>query len=181
MDIAKDLFFAQQAFVTLFSVINKLQTEGDKYLQDLTIRQMLAISAIIHAPDGKATISYIAQKLVTTKQSAKQIVVAMERKNYLSIEPSELDKRAVNITITPEGYKAFRECLECTDEFLADIYHDFTTEDLETLCILLQKLYNFDGIQQGGFNENMNYDPNDAEIILRHHQKFLNRRINNDE
>ncbi|RYD04880.1 hypothetical protein N752_11890 [Desulforamulus aquiferis] len=64
MNIAKDLFYSQHALATLFSVTNKLQMQGDKYLQDITIRQMLAIPAIIHAPNGKATINYIARQLV---------------------------------------------------------------------------------------------------------------------
>lgn len=175
MDIAKSLFFAQQALMALFSVTNKLQMQGDKYLQDLTIRQMLAVPAIIHAPDGKATINHIARELGTTKQSVKQIVDVMEKKNYLYIEPSERDKRAVNVTITPEGEQAFKACSERTDEFLADIFHDFTAEDLETLCTLLQKLYSFDGIEQDGFGGHMNYNPDDAKEILRHHQSFLKR------
>lgn len=179
MSIAKDLFFAQQALVALFSVTNKLQMQGDKYLQDLTIRQMLAIPAIIHAPDGNATINHIAQKLGTTKQSAKQIVDAMGKKKYLSIEPSERDKRAVNVTITPEGGQAFRACSERTDEFLADIFHDFTTEDLETLWTLLQKLYRFDGIEQEGFTEHMNYNADEADQALQYHQNFLKRRTDN--
>ncbi|GBF35607.1 transcriptional regulator [Desulfocucumis palustris] len=179
MDIARDLFFAQQALVTLFSVTNKLQMQGDKYLQDLTLRQMLAVPAIIHAPDGNATINHIARKLGTTKQSAKQIVDAMEKKKYLSIAPNERDKRAVNVTITSEGEQAFRACSERVDEFLADIFHDFTTEDLETLWTLLQKLYRFDGMEQEGFEEHMNYNASEADNILQYHQNFLKRRTNN--
>lgn len=179
MAIAQDLFFAQQALVALFSVTNKLQMQGDKYLQDLTIRQMLAIPAIIHAPDGNATINHIARNLGTTKQSAKQIVDAMGKKKYLSIAPNERDKRAVNVTITPEGEQAFRACSERTDEFLADIFHDFTTEDLETLWRLLQKLYRFDGMEQEGVAEHRNYEASEADIILQYHQNFLKRRTNN--
>ena len=181
MSIAKDLFYAQQALVRLFSVTNKLQTEGDKYLQDLTTRQMLAIPAIIHAPEGKATISYIAQKLDTTKQSAKQIVDAMKRKGYLSVEPSKLDRRAVDISITLEAEEAFKECSKRTDEFLADIYRDFTTEDLELLCMLLQKLYQFDGVEQEGFGEQAGYDESKANIVLKYHENFLKKRINSYE
>jgi len=181
MDIAKDLFFSQQALATLFSVINKLQMRGDHYSGDLTIRQMLAIPAIIHAPEGKSTINHIARTLGTTKQSAKQIVDAMEKKKYLSVAPSEQDKRAVNITITTEGEKAFRACSERTDVFLADIFHEFSAQDLETLCILLHKLYRFDGAEQNSPHQQAAYDANDADNILRYHQNFLKRRTNNHE
>ena len=140
MSLLEDLFYTHQNLAVLFSVTNKLQTRGDKYLQDLTIRQMLAIPAIIHAPEGKATINYIAKQLGTTKQNAKQIVDALVKKNYVSITPSKSDKRAVNVTITQGSDKAFRLCSERTDEFLADVFHDFSTEELKTLWTLLNKL-----------------------------------------
>ena len=176
MDIAKDLFYAQQTLVTLFSVTNKLQMQGDKHLQDITIRQMLAIPALVHAPDGKATINHLARSMGTTKQSAKQIVDAMERKGYLSVVPSEQDRRAVNVTVTPEGQKAFRVCSERTDEFLANIFCNLNAEELEALCFLLKKLYRFDGTEQDHFDEHAGYDASVADDILRHHQAFVKLR-----
>jgi len=181
MGMAKDLFLLQQVLAMLFSVTNKLQMRGDNYLGDLTIRQMLAIPAIIHAPDGKATINHIARTLGTTKQSAKQIVDAMVKKKYLSVAPSKQDKRAVNITITTEGEQAFSACSERTDVFLADIFHDFRAEDLETFCTLLYKLYCFDGAAQNGSHQHAAYNANDADSILQHHQNFLKRRTANHE
>lgn len=176
MDIKKDIFYTHQTLATLFSVTNKLQMQGDKYLQDLTLRQMLAIPAIIHAPDGRATINHIARQLGTTKQSAKQIVSAMEKKRYLSVAPSERDKRAVEITITQEGTRAFAECSQRTDEFLADIFHEFSTQDLETLWTLLQRLYRFDGIAQSRAEEHLDDNDHATDDVLRHHQHFIKRR-----
>ena len=176
MDIAKELFYAQQTLLTLFSVINKLQMQGDKHLQDITIRQILAIPALVHAPDGKATINHLARSMGTTKQSAKQIVDAMERKGYLSVVPSAQDKRAVNVTVTPCGQKAFEICSERTDEFLADIFEHFSVEELETLCVLLQKLYGFDGAEQEHFSGHTQYDASASADILQHHQTFAKRR-----
>ena len=37
--------------------------------------------------------------------------------------------------------------------FLADMFHEFTTEEVETFWRLLQKLYRFDGEEQDGFEE----------------------------
>jgi Transcriptional regulators len=176
MDVAKDLFFAQQGLRMLFSVTNKLQVLGDKELEDLTIRQMLAIPALIHAPIGKATINYVARHLGTTKQNAKQIVDAMAKKGYLAITPSEQDKRAVNVTVTLAGEQAFKKCSERTDGFLATIFEGFTSEELEKMYILLRKLYGFDGIEQESLEGHVGYNSNEASEILRHHQSFAKRR-----
>jgi len=178
MNISKDLFFAQQSLMTLFSVTNKLQMQGDKHLQDMTIRQILAIPALFHAPDGKATINHIARSMGTTKQSAKQIVAAMEKKGYLAVIPSEQDKRAVNIEITAEGQQAFIKCSERTDEFLANIFCDFTTEELEAFSLLLQKLYRYDAEQNDFEHQQYHANDNDA-VLLQHHQKFATLRVAN--
>ena len=178
MNMSKDLFYTHQTLAVLFSVTNKLQMQGDKYLKDLTIRQMLAIPAIIHAPDGKATFNYISKQLGTTKQNTKQIVDALVKKGYLSISPSESDKRAVNVTATQGSEKAFRLCSERTDEFLADIFHDFTTEDLETLWTLLTKLYRFDGAPQDNTHEYLTNHTSDD--MLQHHHSFVKRRSDNN-
>lgn len=181
MDIVKDLFYAQQILLTLFSLTNKLQIQGDKYLEDMTIRQVPIIPIIFHAPDGKATINYIARNMGTSKQNVKQIVDAMERKGYLSVVPSDQDKRTVNVTITLGGEKAFRKCSERIDEFLANIFNSFRTEDLETICTLLQKLYCFDGIEQETF-EHRKYHIDDAEeVIIQYHQNFAKLRVKANE
>lgn len=181
MDIEEDLFLSQQALVTLFSVTNKLQTQGDKYLKDLTIRQMLAVPAIIHALDGEATISNVARYVGTSKQNAKQIIDALGKKNYVSTEPNGRDKRAVNITITPEGRQAFSTCSERTDVLLADIFHDFTTEDIKTLWTLLKKLYRFDGIEHEGIEEPMSQHISVTHDIMQYHENYVIRRTNTYE
>ena len=180
MSIAKDLFYAQQTLFSLFSVTNKLQIQGDKHLQDMTIRQILAIPSLFHAPDGKATINHIARSMGTSKQNAKQIVDALERKGYLSVAKSTQDKRAVNVVITPNGQQAFQACSERTDIFLATIFDNFTTKELETLCTLLQKLYRFDGATQEEF-DHTHYHADDGDTALQHHQSFAKLRTASTE
>ena len=181
MDIARDLFCAQQALVTLFLATNKLQMRGDRQLQDITLRQMLAIPALIHATDGEASINHLARGMGTTKQSAKQIVDAMARKGYVSVAPSTRDKRAVHVSVTPAGRRAFGICSERTDAFLADIFCHFSTEELETLCTLLQKLYRFDGAAPEGADGPAGYDESASEAMLRHHRRFAEKRAHAKE
>lgn len=166
METAKSLFYSQHALALLFSATNKLQTQGDKRLQDITLRQMLAIPAILHAPDGEASINHIARQMGTTKQSAKQIVDAMAKKGYVAVAPSERDRRALRVAVTPRGEEAFRVCSGRTDAFLADIFDGFTPDELQALCALLQKLCRADTDAPAQF------DATDAETILQHHQAF---------
>ncbi|QEY91595.1 Transcriptional regulator, MarR family [Bacillus amyloliquefaciens] len=95
----------------------------------------------------------IAKKLGTTKQTANKLISSLAKKGYVHTVPSKLDKRAINIEITPEGKKALISCSEKSTYFLADMFHDFTTDEIETFWRLLQKLYRFDGEEQDGFEE----------------------------
>jgi DNA-binding MarR family transcriptional regulator len=159
MENSRDVFLMQQTAATLFSLANKLQVKGDQYLKHLTSRQMMTMIAIIHLPEGDVTLNKIAKKLGTTKQSAKQLVSLMEKKGYVSVVPHRRDKRAVNVAITPAGNRALAETYEPGMRFFHALFHEFTPEEMKTLWSLLKKLYRFDGQEQDGFEEEVNYNP----------------------
>ncbi|MFP3813424.1 MarR family transcriptional regulator, partial [Bacillus sp. SIMBA_005] len=46
--LMKELHFMQQSYASLFSVVNKVQTRGDEYLEMLTSRQHMTLIAIAH-------------------------------------------------------------------------------------------------------------------------------------
>lgn len=153
MDNHREIFLMQQTYATLFSLANKLQVKGDKYLENLTSRQFMAMLAIAHLQEDETTLNNIARKLGTTKQSVKQLITIIENKGYVITIPSQKDKRAVNVKITESGKRVMLECGERGLKFFANLFKDFTTEEMEILWGLLKKLYRFDGEQQDGFEE----------------------------
>ena len=157
MDNYRELFLMQQTYATLFSLNNKLQVQGDKYFDNLTSRQFMAMIAIIHFAEDETTINNIARKLGTTKQSVKQIITIIENKGYIITMPSQKDKRAVNVKITESGKQIMMECGEKGINFFTDVFKDFSTEEMEILWSLLKKLYRFDGEEQDGFEEDASF------------------------
>lgn len=151
--IMKELHLMQQSYASLFSVVNKVQTRGDEYLEALTSRQHMALIAIAHLPIESTTLSNIAKKLGTTKQTANKLITSLTKKGYVQTVPSKVDKRSINIEITSEGNRALIACAEASTYFLADMFHEFTTEEIETFWRLLQKLYRFDGEEQDGLEK----------------------------
>jgi DNA-binding MarR family transcriptional regulator len=158
MDDYKDLFLIQQIYATIFSLTNKLQIKGDEYFEHLTSRQLMALIAVIHLPENKTTLNNIARKLGTTKQSVKQLINILENKGYVITVPSQQDKRAVNVKITDSGRDAMKECAEKSITFFGNISKGFTIEEMEILWTLLKKLYRFDGEEQDGFEEEVEFD-----------------------
>ncbi len=178
MDIFRELFLMQQTWATLFSVTNKLQVKGDQYLEKLTSRQIMVMVAIVHLPEDQKTLNNIARKLGTTKQNVKQLITIMERKGYVETVPSTQDKRAVNVLITEAGKETIMLCAERSLQFFADVFEHFTTKEMETLWSLLIKLYRFDGEEQDGFEENVEYGTENGftDSQLEAIEKFKRRR-----
>ncbi|HPH97596.1 MAG TPA: MarR family winged helix-turn-helix transcriptional regulator [Anaerolineaceae bacterium] len=157
MNTPKEIFLKQQTYATLFSLANKIQVKGDQCLKYFTGRQMMAMIAILHLPEGKASLNNIAHKLGTTKQSVKQLITVLEKKGYVVTEPNQQDRRAVNITITSTAHQALLEDNEAGLRFFDNLFHEFSPKELETLWTLLKKLYRFDGEEQDGFEEETEY------------------------
>ncbi|MDT8715118.1 winged helix-turn-helix transcriptional regulator [Clostridium sp. 19966] len=157
MDNYRKLYLMQQNYATLFSLVNKVQVKGDQKFAVLTSRQLMTIIAILHLPEDETTLNNIAKKLGTTKQSVKQVINILENKGYVITVSSPKDKRAVNVKLTEEGRKVTIECGKNSIDFFPMLFKGFSIEELETLWKLLKKLYSFDGEEQDGFEENVNF------------------------
>lgn len=163
------LYVMDQTYATLVAVTNKLQAAGDTYCGELTAKQFMALLAILHIPEGDATIINIASKLSTTKQNATRIIKSLEKKNYISVVPSEKDKRAVNVVLTEVGVKVVSENgIMAKSSFMGDVFKDFSKKELETLWVLLKKLYGYDGTKMDGFEDSIKI-PN-VDMDDEHHR-----------
>ena len=171
-----DLFLMQQAYGTLFSLINKLQITGDTYFTGLTSRQFMTIVAILHLPEDETTINNIARKLGTSKQNANRMVTGIEKLGYVTIVPSSKDRRATNVLLTDAGKQKVLECSQYAVDFMADLFRSFNTQELETLWNLLHRLYEFDGNRQDGFEEDSSKLISDPELSDRILQHFAEKR-----
>ena len=186
MDYSKalrELDVMQQIYAAFFSVTNKLQAQGDTYLETLTSRQYMIMLAIAHLPEDETTLVNISRKLETSKQSAQKLVVNLENKGYLITVPSKLDKRAINVEITELGKKVMVECGEKSTSLMADIFKEFTSGELDVLWSLLRKFNRTDSEEATGFEEDVNHKFEEMEGFeeaqIRALDLFISRRNTN--
>lgn len=171
MKYERDLYLIQQIFATIFTLSNKLQVTGDEAMNPLTTRQLMAMIAILHLPDEKSNHSNIAKMLGTTRQSIKQLITSLEKKGYLSCEPSSYDKRASSIKITDSGKLIVLDSTEKSTILLTKMFSKFTVEELEEFFRLLRKLYCFDKEERLNFEENVDFGVGD--VLTDSQQKAL--------
>lgn len=165
--VIKELSLMQQVYATFFSVTNKIQSSGDEYLEELTSRQYMTIVSILHLSIEENNINNIAKKLGTSKQNAQKIVSSLAKKGYIEITPDERDRRYVNVNLTDLGKEVTVACSEKMINFMADLFGEFSLEELETLWKLLIKLFRFDGIEHDGFEKEA------TDKILVENQDFI--------
>lgn len=175
-----DLFLMQQTYATLFAVQNKIQSKSDESFETLSTRQFMTMLAVLHLMGHEPTVNNIARKLGTSKQNANQLVSVLKKKGYVEITQSKTDKRAYNVVVTSSGLQETMRCNEIGILLFADIFEDFTGEELLSLWNLLKKLYRFDGEEQQGFEENLNdsleLDETSKKAQLRTLQAFAEKR-----
>ncbi len=187
--VLNDLFLMQQVYSTLFSVYNKIQTESTKRFTKLSSRQYMTILAILHLPEDERTMNNVAKKLSTTKQNIRQLITALEKKQFIEIKSSDIDRRAANLQITSAGMNEMLKAGEIGIMLLADLFNEFSNEELQALWSLLTKMYRFDGKELDGFENDPDsgilLDSTAQEMQIKSLQSFAeirkNSRRNSDE
>lgn len=167
----EDLYLMEQIYATIFSLTNKLQITGDRYLTGLTSRQFMTIIALLHLPKEEATISNVARKLGTSKQNTNRMISSIEKLGFVTVVPSNKDKRASNILLTEAGQRIINESAEKSTLFMADIFNTMNTSELKVLWSLLQRLYEFDGVKQDNYKEvvpGVSLDEKQIKKIIEH-------------
>ena len=151
----RELNLMEQIYATIFTLTNKIQAQGDKCFENLTVRQFMTMLAILHLPEGEITFNRIAAKTGTTKQNVNNIIAGLEKKGFVETKSSPTDKRAMNVEITELGAQTMLSGSERSIYFLSDLFTAFSGDELELLWALLKKLYQFDGQPQDGFEDDV--------------------------
>lgn len=151
-------YYIQQIFSTIFYLSNKIQEQGDKLDERITVRQWMLLLTILHLPENEASYSQIANKMGCSKQNVKHITQSLEKKNYIFMEENKTDKRAVNIKITKDCLEIMKQYYEKGNKFMENIFGSFNEKELELLWKLLKKIASFDGSNWSGYEEKVNFN-----------------------
>ena len=74
------------------------------------------------------------------ESSATRLIERMEREDFITKVPSELDKRVTFVKLTQNGENLFKSLLPYGDEFNNDLIEDIDEDDLDTFERVLQQM-----------------------------------------
>jgi len=127
-------------FSTLFIVANKLQTLFDNHIPKVSLKQFMLLS-IVRQSKEPLTFTQLGNLLGCSRQNVKKLADILAKKDFITIEQSPLDTRALCICPTEKVNDFFQNDFSEYQEELKYLFEVYTEKEIETLFILLSKLY----------------------------------------
>ncbi len=131
-------------FSTLFIAGNKLQTLFDNHIPEVSLKQFMLLS-IVRQSKEQLTFTQLGNLLGCSRQNIKKLANVLMKKGFITIQQSSTDTRAMCICPTEKVAHYFQNDFLKYQEELKYLFEVYTKEEIETLFILLSKLY--DGIE----------------------------------
>lgn len=127
-------------FSTLFIAGNKLQTLFDNHIPEVSLKQFMLLS-IIRQSKEPLSFTQLGNLLGCSRQNIKKIADILMKKEFITIQQSPLDTRAMCICPTKKVNDFFINDFSEYQEELKYLFAVYTDKEIETLFTLLSKLY----------------------------------------
>lgn len=127
-------------FSSLFIVGNKLQTIFDNHIPQISLKQFMLLSIVRQAKEP-LTFTQLGNILGCSRQNIKKLAEILEKKGFVIMQKSSHDTRAMCICPTDKVNDFFENDFLKYQEELQYLFEVYTDEEIETLFILLSKMY----------------------------------------
>jgi DNA-binding MarR family transcriptional regulator len=77
----------------------------------------------------------------TSHQNAKQIVLKLEKKGFISIEKDERDGRAIRLKLTEKSYNFWEKRAEKDDNYITELFKTLTHEETDSMYRAIGKIF----------------------------------------
>ncbi len=117
----------------LFGLINafanRLQTVGDRFLEEISWKQWFVIIGI-ELYKEPPTINEVANIIGSSHQNVKQILIKLEKMGYVAMHTDEDDRRKQRIRLTEKKKEIDDKYNEKSMEFMNGLYHGLDDKDI---------------------------------------------------
>ena len=123
----------------LFALTNLIQTLGDEFFQEITLKQHFILIAIELFKDNPPSLKEVAEVAGCSYQNVKKIAILLEKKGYLTILRDKSDKRKFKLIIKDKFHKKSNVLESGIKEFWAALFKDLSDKQIKTiLSVLIQ-------------------------------------------
>ncbi len=140
-------------FSTLFIAGNKLQTLFDNHIPKVSLKQFMLLS-IVRQSKEQLTFTQLGNILGCSRQNIKKLADVLMKKGFVTIQQSPHDIRAMYICPTEKVNDFYANDFSEYQEKLKYLFEVYTDKEIETLFILLSKLYaGIENLEKQAVNE----------------------------
>jgi len=132
---------AQLLFGGSLILANRLQNYGDTIFEDLSLKQWFLLITILNIPEQKPSINIIAKKSGTSRQNIKKILDILLRKDYINLEKSSNDARALSVSLTPKAFTYLTDCEDLGVTLTERLFRGISDANIQTANDVYGKLF----------------------------------------
>ena len=140
ISLEKDANKEKFIFGCILLFANKIQTIGDRFDKDITMKQWLLLICILEHNDSPPTLTTVAEFMGCSRQNVKKMALKLKEKGLLNLEDDPNDNRSVKLRITEKCEKFFKKRENTEDRFLEDFFKNLTKTDINNVYSAFLKL-----------------------------------------
>ena len=128
-------------FGSIFLLANRLQTLGDGYLEEVTLKQWLLLIMIRVMDKEQPSVTEVADFMGSTRQNVRKMREGLEGKGYVELSPNSGDRRTLSVARTPRTEQFFARFQAKGDAFLDQLFAEIPPEDLTVTRRTVEALF----------------------------------------
>jgi DNA-binding MarR family transcriptional regulator len=105
---------------------------------DVTLPRFDLMAQLERAPNGM-TLGELSQRMMVSNGNVTGLVDRLVAQGLIDRRPSPTDRRAPIVSLTAEGRKFFRSLARANADWVAEIFADLSTDEIDKLMHLLDK------------------------------------------
>ncbi|WP_313339813.1 MarR family transcriptional regulator [Sedimentibacter sp.] len=137
-----DIPTKEYLFGSIFLLANKLQTLGDAFLKQMTLKQWLLLIMIFNMEKKQPSVTEIAESIGSTRQNVRKMLEVLSAKGYVALCVNERDKRNLSVVLTEKTFLFFTQFEAKGAAFLEQLFDGIHSDLQKSTRITVEALFN---------------------------------------
>ena len=129
-------------FGLLFAFMNRLQTVGDSFYEEITCKQFFLLACLNLYPDEPPTANELAETMDCTRQNVKQLLDSLCKKEILVLIQDKNDKRKQRIHRTKKCERIATNYTQKEQKFMQLLYNGVSENEILSVFKTITKMEN---------------------------------------
>ncbi len=119
-------------FGLFFAFHNRLQAAGDSFYEEITCKQFFLLACLNLFDENPPTANEIAEVMGCSRQSVKEILTSLEKKQFIELVPDEKDMRKKRIVATENAVVLGKKYSKREVDFLETLYDGISDREIKS-------------------------------------------------